>query len=87
MVALSENPSSVSVRKLDPWVIKTHARIAEGAGKSLEEYLRGMLTEQALQAQHDFADRMEQRRSVIEKEFGKDFPKGEDLISDVREEA
>ena len=86
MAAVTENPSSVRVRKLDPWVIKTHARIAEDAGRSLEEYLRVMLTEQALQAQHDFADQMEQRRAEIEKEFGTDFPSGESLIQAVREE-
>lgn len=87
MAALSENPSSVRVRKLDPWVIKTHAQLSKNAGISLEEHLRRVLTEKALQNQEEFADEIEQHRAAIEQKFGNEFPSAESLIRDVREES
>lgn len=87
MAALSENPSSVRVRQLEPWVITTHARIAKNSGKSLEQYLRDMLTRQALQTQIDFADEMDQYRAEIKEKFGTNFPSAESLIRAVREES
>ena len=87
MAAVTENPSSVRVRKLDPWVIKTHTELSKNAGLSLEEHLRRVLTETALQNQKAFADEIEQHRTAIEEKFGKEFPSAESLIRDVREES
>jgi hypothetical protein len=87
MVALIETPSSLRVRKLDPWVIQTHKRIAQGASTSLEDYLRNLLTQQALQAQHDFADVMEQHLAAMQAEGAIDFPSSESLIQAVREDS
>ncbi|MEM6866791.1 MAG: hypothetical protein AAF528_00205 [Cyanobacteria bacterium P01_C01_bin.121] len=74
MAELSENLSNLRVRKLESWVITTHARLAENAGQSLEQHLRDVLTQQALQAQLDFADEMDKHRAEITEKFGKNFP-------------
>lgn len=87
MAASTENSSGLRVRKLDPWVIQTHKRIAQGAGTSLEDYLRNLLTQQALQAQHDFADAMEQHLAAMQAEGAMDFPSSESLIQAVREDS
>lgn len=87
MTALSENPSNLRVRKLEPWVINTHARLAENASKSLEQYLRDVLTQKALQAQVDFADEMDKYRAEIAEKFGNNFSDSAELIHAVREES
>ena len=87
MEATKENPSSVRVRKLEPWVITTHTRIAQNLEKSLEQHLRDVLTQHALKAQEDFAKEMRKHRTEIAEKFGTNFPKSEDLIRAVREES
>lgn len=87
MGASIENPSSIRVRKLESWVIKTHTQIACNVGMSLEEYLRQMLEQQALRAQEEFAEKMQQRRDEIAAKFGTDFPKSDTLIQAVREDS
>lgn len=47
--------ADVKIRKLPSWVIDTWKIKAEANGMSLEEQLRSLLTEQALQSQHEFA--------------------------------
>ena len=87
MAALSEQPTSVRVRKLEPWIITTHTRLAENEGISLEAYLRALLKNQALQAQKDMASDLRQVRAEIAEQFGTNFPSSVDLIRAVREES
>ena len=87
MASLSQNFSSVRVRKLEPWVIQTHTDMAVNAHISLEEHLRQVLTQQALQAQEDFADEIDQHRADIKKKYGDKLPSAETLIRAVREES
>ena len=86
MAALSENPTSVRVRNLEPWVIQTHYHLAQNEGISLEAYLRILLQTQALKAQHEMADDLDQVRADLADQFGTDFPNGADLVRAVRAE-
>ena len=87
MPAISENTTNLRIRKLEPWVIQTHNQIAGNIGLSLEEHLRKVLTQGALQAQEDFADEIDQYRADIKKKYGDKLPKAESLIRAVREES
>jgi hypothetical protein len=87
MEALHNQPSSVRIRKLEPWIVTTHSRIAQEAGLALEEHLRRLLKEQALRAQIEFADEMTTVRAEIAAQFPANFPKSEDLIRAVRDES
>ena len=46
----------MKIRNLPDWVVDTWRIRAEALGISLEEQLRFLLTEQALQSQHEFAN-------------------------------
>ena len=85
MAAISEQATSVRVRKLEPWIVTTHARLAENEGVSLEEHLRKVLRKEALRPQEEFALEMQKRRAEIAEEFGTNFPSSVDLIRAVRE--
>lgn len=87
MAAVREEPTSVRVRKLEPWIIESHTQLAKNEGISLEEHLRGVLAQHILQAQRDFADEMRTHRAEVAAKFGTDFPKSEDLIRAVREDS
>lgn len=86
MEAEIKKPTSIRIRKLEPWVVLVHSKNAENAGISMEEHLRRVLKEQALQAQHAFADEMEKVRDEIFAEVGRDFPDSTDAIRAAREE-
>jgi membrane-bound lytic murein transglycosylase B len=45
----------IKVRKLDDWIVGVHRDMAEQAGQSLEQYLRGVLEQSALESQRRFA--------------------------------
>lgn len=87
MAASTELPTSVRIRKIEPWVIKTHAGIAKNSGISLEEHFRRVLKEQALSPQEEFAKEMQQHRAAIAEKFGTNFPNSEELIRAEREES
>ncbi len=76
--------ADVRIRKLDDWVVATLRGRAERAGRSLEEELRVVLTEAALQPQHEFARRVAALREEVRREHGL-FPDSTDLIREDRE--
>ena len=45
----------IKVRKLDDWIVGVHRDMAEQAGQSLEQYLRDVLEQSALESQRRFA--------------------------------
>jgi len=87
MTALSELSTNVRIRKVEPWIIKTHIDLAKNEGTSLEEHYRKVLQETALRPQEEFAKQMEKHRAAIAEKFGTNFPKSEDIIRSVREES
>ncbi len=87
MPSISETNDNVRIRKLEPWIVATHNRLAETEGISLEEHLRSVLKNQALSSQEKFALRMRQRRAEIAEEFGTDFIDSVELIRAVREDS
>lgn len=87
MAAISENSTSVRVRKLEPWVIQTHYKLAQNEGISLEAYLRTLLEKQALQAQYDMADELDIVRAEIIEEYGTNFSDSVEVVRAVREKA
>jgi plasmid stability protein len=78
--------SSIRVRNLPSWVVQTHALRAQHEGDSLEGYLRKLLTDSALAAQHEFAALMQDRRSRIARQWGSRFPDSASLMRSVRDE-
>ena len=62
--------SEIKVRRIEDWVVATHRRRAEAAGRSLEEELRLVLTEAALEPQHAFAARAAVLRAEIRRVRG-----------------
>lgn len=87
MPAAEQNTNNVRIRKIEPWIVTTHAQLAEHEGISLEAHLREVLRKQALQAQKDFADVLEQRRADIAAKFGTNFTNSVELIRAVRDES
>jgi plasmid stability protein len=47
--------ADIKVRQLPDWVLETHRSRARAAGRSLEEQLRCLLTQAALDSQPEFA--------------------------------
>lgn len=86
MNSISEVPNNLRIRKLEPWIVATHIRLAEHEGVSTEEYLRRLLKNQALKAQVKFADKMQVRRAEIAEKFGTNFTPSQEIIRSVRDE-
>ena len=55
---------------LPEWVVEAYRAQAEAAGRSLEEELRRLLTDNAVRAQRDFAERAGKFRSRIQAKHG-----------------
>lgn len=87
MPAINEQTDNVRIRKLEPWIVTTHARLAENGGVSLEEHLRELLRKQALRAQHEMADDLQQLRTELAEQFGSNFPNSVELVRAVRDES
>lgn len=51
--------ADIRVRKLEEWVLEVHRRLAMGDGQSLENHIRRLLTNAAVESQREFADRAE----------------------------
>lgn len=62
--------ADVKVRKLDDWVVEAIKARARRAGRSLEEELRRVITDTALKAQHEFADRSAAWRKAMRRKHG-----------------
>ena len=62
--------TDVKVRRLEDWVVQVWRRRAEVAGRSLEEELRQVLTDEALRPQVEFAERAAALRAKIRRSSG-----------------
>ena len=87
MPAITEQTDNVRIRKLEPWIVTTHVRLAENEGVSLEEHLRELLRKQALRAQHEMADDLQQLRSELSEQLSSNFPSSVELVRAVRDES
>jgi len=57
--------ADVTIRKVEDWVLDTYRARAEAAGHSLEEELRSLLTETALERQREFRRQAEKFRARL----------------------
>ena len=62
--------ADVKIRKLPNWVLESYRTRAKAAGRSLEEELRLLLTETALQGQREFAAEAAAFRGQIQSKYG-----------------
>jgi plasmid stability protein len=62
--------ADVKVRQLPDWVLETHRSRARAAGRSLEEQLRCLLTQAALDAQTEFAVEVVAFREGLQARYG-----------------
>jgi plasmid stability protein len=62
--------ADVKIRKLPDWVVVRHKRTAELAGHSLEEELRTIITETALEKRRYWDRRLGKLRAEIRRKHG-----------------
>jgi len=62
--------ADVKIRRLPDWVLDTYRLRAQAAGRSLEEELRALLTEAALDRQRQFASEAKAFRNGLRAEYG-----------------
>jgi len=62
--------ADVKIRKLDDWVLDTYRARANAAGHSLEEELRSLLTETALERQREFRRDAGKFRARLRAKYG-----------------
>ena len=62
--------ADVKIRKLPDWVLDTHRMRARASERSLEEELRFLLTEAALEQQRDFRRESEAFRERLRSKYG-----------------
>jgi plasmid stability protein len=74
--------ADVKIRKLPDWVVEHHKRNAEKAGRSLEEELRVLLTDQIMAKRRTLLKRLADTREKIRKRHGV----LSDSTADIREE-
>ncbi|HEX3673491.1 MAG TPA: hypothetical protein VHU87_04395 [Rhizomicrobium sp.] len=74
--------ADVKIRKLPDWVVEHHKRNAEQAGRSLEEELRVLLTDQTMAKRLYWSKRLRATREKIRKRHGV----LSDSTADIREE-
>ena len=72
----------MKIRKLPDWVVEHHKRNAERAGRSLEEELRVLLTDQTMAKRLYWSERLRKTREKIKKRHGV----LSDSTADIREE-
>jgi plasmid stability protein len=76
--------ADVKVRKLAGWVVETLRLRATRAGHSLEQELREVLTDKALEGQHAAAPRFAALRSEMAQKYGA-MPDSTPLIREDRD--
>jgi plasmid stability protein len=74
--------ADVKIRKLPDWVVDFHKHNAEKAGRSLEEELRVLLTDQVMAKRSYWSARLRKSREKIRKRHGV----LSDSTADIREE-
>jgi len=62
--------ADVKIRKLPEWVVTTFKARAENAGRSLEEELRGLLTEAASRPKLERAAELSAFRQLLRRKYG-----------------
>jgi plasmid stability protein len=62
--------ADVKIRKLPDWVVDTYRARAQAAGHSLEEELRSILTEAALERQREFRRKAGKFRARLRAKYG-----------------
>jgi plasmid stability protein len=72
----------VKIRKLPDWVVEIFRLRAENAGHSLEEELRLLLTETALQPKQDRAMELASFREMLRRKYGTLRDSTEDIRRD-----
>ena len=76
--------AEVKIRSLPDWVVAHHKRNAEKAGRSLEEELRLLLTQDASAKREYWLGRLRETREKIRKRHG-DIPGLVEIIREERE--
>lgn len=62
--------AEIKVRMLPDWVVETHRARAESSSRSLEEEIRCLLTNAALESQRQFAETVDTFRKRMEERYG-----------------
>ena len=62
--------ADVKIRNLDDWVLSSHRARAQAAGRSVEEELRHVLTEAALAARREWAEKARKLREEMRAKYG-----------------
>ncbi|MBL8672952.1 MAG: hypothetical protein JNK11_19990 [Alphaproteobacteria bacterium] len=62
--------ADVKIRQLEDWVLESHRTRAKTAGRSLEEELRQVLTDKALEARREFARRAREMQAELKAKYG-----------------
>ena len=62
--------AEVKIRNLDDWVLASYRARAQSAGRSVEEELRHVLTEAALAARREWAEKLRQLHAEMEAKYG-----------------
>ena len=74
----------VKVREIEEWIVGVHRDLAMQAGQSLEQHLRDVLKESALESQRSFAREAAEQLDAARKKYGV-LPSSVDLIREQRE--
>jgi plasmid stability protein len=74
--------ADVKIRKLPDWVVDTYRARAQAAGHSLEEELRSLLTEAALERQREFRRKAEKFRARLRAKYGQLSDSSPGIIQD-----
>jgi len=76
----------VKVRQVEEWIVGVHRDLAFQAGQSLEQHLREVLKESALESQRRFAREATEQLELARKKYGV-LPNSLDVIRQQREQA
>lgn len=77
--------ADVKIRNLPDWLVDWHKRQAAGDGVSLEERLRGLLNDSAMEGRRKLAEKLDARCARIEAKTGV-LADSTPLIREAREE-
>lgn len=75
--------AELRIRKIDDWVLAVHQRLALRENDSLENRVRRLLTEAAIEPQYRFADRAEAQLHRLKEKYGV-MADSADLVRDER---
>jgi plasmid stability protein len=76
--------ADVKIRKIPEWVVLHYQARAKRAGRSMEDELRELLTEDARRAQREFAEEADRLRRALFERHGL-FSDSAELIREERE--